>query len=67
MSTVFSVLFFMLAVATAFYAGYVLPPTTALADIFSAKTKLGGTIMPYAVATVAFGSAAVATALRRGE
>lgn len=66
MSSIISVLFFLLAVATAFYAGLVLPPSTNLNDIFGAETELGSTIMPYVFATFGFGSAAIAIAANRG-
>lgn len=67
MSSVISVLFFFLSVATAFYAGLVLPPTTQLSDLFSAHTNLGSTIMPYALATLGFGSAAIAIGVNRNR
>jgi hypothetical protein len=66
-SAVFSIIFFILSVATAFYAGLVLPPSTELSDIFSAQTDLGSTIMPYVFATLGFGSAAIAIASNRSK
>lgn len=67
MSSVISILFFFLAVATAFYAGLVLPPTTDLLEIFSAETELGNTILPYALATFGFGSAAITIGINRNK
>lgn len=67
MSSVISILFFLLSVATAFYAGLVLPPTTHLSDVFTVHTALGSTIMPYALATLGFGSAAIAIGVNRGR
>ncbi len=65
MSAIISILFFLLAVATAFYAGLVLPPSTQIADLFSAQTELGNTILPYLLATAGFGSAAIAIGINR--
>lgn len=65
MSAILSVVFFLLAVCTAFYAGYIVPPGVTLSELFASPTELATSILPYVLASFGFGSAAIALAINR--